>query len=217
MGLVEEAYQTLFSGKEISYIAVLRYSRKFSGYNANIRLHNNILTASLSRRWKGVDKKIQIGLIQELMVRLFKKRLNTMEMDLYNFFMKKIHLAVPKIRLDPILEASFLRINERFFSGLLDKPNLEWSNSMHRLGSYDFGTDTMKVSTILKDDLEIVDYVVYHELLHKKLKFDAKYGRTRSHTSLFRKNEKLFPNHAVLERRIGRICRRYKFKRFLGL
>lgn len=216
MGLVEEAYQTLFSGKEIGYTPLLRYSGRFRSYNANIQLHNRTLTVSLSKRWKGIDRKIQIGLIQELMVRLFRKRLNTMEMDLYNIFMKKVHLAAPKNRPDPTLEASFLRVNERFFSGLLDKPNLEWSNSMHRLGSYDFGTDTIRISSVLKDDLELVDYVAYHELLHKKLKFNAKYGRTRSHTPLFRKNERLFPNHAALEGRIGRICRRYKLKRILG-
>lgn len=216
MNLVEEAYKELF-GKAIPYTAILEYSGRFKGYNANIKLRYGILTLCMSKQWKGVSREIQIGLVQELMVKIFKKRQNTMHMDLYNHFIKKVHLAVPKTKRDNILESSFLRINEGFFSGIIDLPNFQWSNSANKLGSYDFGTDTVTISSALKEDLELLDYVMYHELLHKKLKFKSRYGRTRSHTALFRTKEKLFPNQAILEKRLHRICRKQKLKRMFGL
>lgn len=137
-------------------------------------------------------------------------------MELYNIFLKKVHVAVPKTKKDSVLEASFLRVNERFFFGVIDIPNLEWGKGIGRLGSYDFGTDTVSISCVLREDLDLLDYVMYHELLHKKLKFESKNGKTRSHTRLFREKEKLFPDHAILEKRLSRVCRKNKLKQMFG-
>ncbi len=216
MDLIEEAYSGLF-GKAIPYTAALEYSGRFNGYNANIKLRYGILTLCLSKQWKGVSREIQIGLVQELMVKIFKKRQNTVHMDLYSHFIKKVHLAVKKTKKDGILESSFLRVNDGFFSGIIELPNFQWSNAANKLGSYDFGTDTVTMSSALKEDLELLDYVMYHELLHKKLKFKSQNNRMRSHTALFRTKEKLFPNQAILEKRLNRICRKQKLKRMLGL
>ena len=97
----------------------------------------------------------------------------------------------------------------------MEVPNLIWGKeSTHKLGSYDYGTDTVTISTILKDDLELLDYVMHHEMLHKKHKFKSKYGRTHAHTKAFRDDEKKFPNQPILERRLERLARRKKFLNF---
>ena len=135
--LIKEAFQQLYPDKEAKYNFSLKYSRKFKPYNANVKLYGNRLKFNLSREWRRISKEIQIGLIQELMTKILKDRRKTINMELYNLFMKNVHLAVPKTKTDKILEESFDRVNEAYFNGMLDKPNLKWGNaSTSKLGSY---------------------------------------------------------------------------------
>ena len=157
----------------------------------------------MSKQWKSVSKEIQIGLIQELLVRVIKDKRRTSNMDLYNIFIKKAELAAPKTKTDEFLEKSFDRVNERYFYGMIEKPNLVWHNSASRLGSYEYGSDTISISSILGDvNTDLLDYVMYHEMLHKKYKFVNKNGRNYHHTGHFRKKEKEFENQQQVERRL---------------
>ena len=127
-------------------------------------------------------------------------------MDMYNSFIKKLHLVVPKTNFDPTLESSFHRINEDYFDGLLEKPNLKFGKkTFSKLGSYEYATDTVTISKALENDFELIDYVMYHELLHKKHQFTSKNGRSHHHTKLFRQKEKAFPNSSLMEKRLGRL------------
>ena len=213
--MVEVAFRAIFPRKEFDYLTEINYSGRFKGYNANARLENKKLVFNLSKSWRTVDNAIKIGLIQELIIRLFRKKVHTFNMDLYNTFLHKVHIAIPKTKIDPQLLQSFVRVNGPFFFNNMEVPNLIWGKeSIHKLGSYDYGTDTVTISTILKDDLELLDYVMHHELLHKKHKFKSKYGRTHAHTKAFRDDEKKFPNQPILERRLERLARRKKFLNF---
>ena len=63
-----------------------------------------------------------------------------MNMELYNLFLKNVHVAIPKTKSDPLLEESFNRANDAYFNGMMDIPNLEWGNdSTSKLGSYHYG------------------------------------------------------------------------------
>ncbi len=216
MGIIEDAYKGL-SDKPFSYAAQIGYNSRFKGYNANIQLRGGRLILALSKKWKPIDRQIQIGLIQELIVKLFKKKINTLNMELYNHFIKSVHLTAPKTKTEPLLESSFIRVNENFFYDVIEKPNLCWSKSLNRVGSYEFGTDTITISKCLREDFELLDYVMHHELLHKQLKFKSRYGKIRSHTKLFREKEALFPNQPVLEQRLRRICSKNRLKRMFGI
>jgi len=212
--LILEAFQELYPGKEPKYNFSLKYSRRFNSYNANVKLYGNNLIFNLSRDWKKISKEIQIGLVQELMIKILKEKKNkTMNMELYNLFMKNVHLAVPKTKTDEILEESFNRVNEVYFNGMLDKPNLEWGNaSTSKLGSYEYGSDAITISTIFKNEkLELLDYVMYHEMLHKKFKFESKNGRTLHHSPEFRRMEAKFPNHELIEKDISKLARKHRF------
>ena len=211
--LVKEAFQQLYPDKELNYNFSLKYSRKFKPYNANVKLRGNNLMFSFSKEWKRISKEIQIGLIQELMVKILKDRKKTINMELYNLFMKNVHIAVPKIKTDIILEASFDRVNESYFNGMLDKPNLEWGNaSTSKLGSYEYGNDTITISTIFKNERqELLDYVMYHEMLHKKFKFQNKNERNLHHSNEFKKMEAKFPNRDLIEREISGLAKKHKF------
>lgn len=203
MGMAEDAFKGLWPDKDLSYQFSIKHSGKFKGYNANIRLCGNKIEFSLSKRWRAISRDIKVGLLQGLMARLFKEKKSTPNIDLYHIFMKKVHIAVPKTKTDPLLERSFDRVNDYFFSGMIEKPNLKWNNSARKLGSYDYGSDTITISSSLKDaDNEMLDYVMYHEILHKKYKFSSKGGRLHYHTKEFKSSEKAFPNSSMIEQKL---------------
>ena len=211
--LIKEAFQQLYPDKEAKYNFSLNYSRKFKPYNANVKLYGNNLLFNLSRDWKKISNEIQIGLIQELLIKILKDRRKSINIELYNLFMKNVHLAVPKTKTDAILEESFDRINDTYFNGMLDKPNLQWGNSStSKLGSYEYGSDTITISTIFKNERrEFLDYVMYHEMLHKKFKFQSKNGRNLHHSNEFKKMEAKFENRDLIEKEISRLARKHRF------
>src|SRR3989344_9205567 len=119
MSLIEEAYTSLFPGQQFPYYARLVYSGKFKPYNANVKLRGTSLTFNLAKEWKDVGKEIHIGLLQDLFARLLKQRRQTLEMDLYHTFVKKLHLTMPKTKSDPMLSLSFQENNQKFFYSTL--------------------------------------------------------------------------------------------------
>ena len=216
--LIQEAFQELYPDKKLNYSISLKYSDHFKPYNANVKLYNNNLMFHFSKDWKRISKEIQIGLIQELLTKILRdKKRKTMNMDLYNLFMKNAHLAAPKTKSDPVLEESFNRVNEKYFNGMMDKTNLGWGNeSVSKLGSYEYGSDSITISTIFRNaPTELLDYVMYHEMLHKKFKFENRNGRTVHHSSKFKRWEARFENSSSMEKEISKLARKYRFN-FLG-
>ena len=211
--IIKEAFQQLYPEKELKHNFSLKYSRKFKPYNANVKLYGNDLIFKLSKDWRKISKEIQIGLIQELLGKIFNDRKKTINIELYNLFMKNVYLAIPKTKTDEILEESFNRVNETYFNGMLDRPNLEWGNaSTSKLGSYEYGSDTITISTIFKNEkLELLDYVIYHEMLHKKFKFQNKNGRNLHHSNEFKKMESKFNNRDLIEKGISKLARKHRF------
>jgi hypothetical protein len=220
--MLKQAIDELYG--EFPYTYSLKYSGKFKPYRANIRLSGGNIQLNLSKKWEGVSNDIQIGIVQELLLKILKKRLkplrtNTSSIELYNIFMKKIHIAAPKTDIDPVLEGSFDRVNSEYFYGLLEKTNLKWGNvSLSKLGSYEYGTDTIMISKVLDGEQEMLDYVMYHEMLHKKHKFKKSGSRSYHHTSEFRKDEREFKDSELIEKRLKRLLvrKRFSFRRMLS-
>mgnify|MGYP001609293355 CR=1 FL=1 len=211
--LIKEAFQQLYPEKELKYSFSLKYSRRFKPYNANVKLQGNNLMFNLSKEWKKIGKEIQIGLVQELLGKILKDKRKTMDMELYNLFMKNVHIAAPKTKTDPMLEVSFNKVNDAYFNGMLDRPNLQWgSSSISKLGSYEYGSDTITISSIFKSERqELLDYVMYHEMLHKKFKFQNKNGRNLHHSSEFKAMEQKFENSDIIEKEISKLARKHRF------
>lgn len=218
MNIAEQAFNEIFPEKEITHELSVKYNNKFKPYNANVRYTNRRIQFNLSKKWKTVSKEIRIGLLQSLMLKIFKEKKETVNIEFYNSFMRNIHLAVPKLRTDALLEESFNRVNEKYFYGLIERPNLVWGNSTtSKLGSYEYGSDTITISRIFKnEDSGFLDYVMYHEMLHKKHKFYSKNGRSYHHTSEFRKKEKEFENSKELEKDINMLAGRKRIRKKAG-
>ena len=196
---------------------IIRYSGHFRNYNSNAKYNPYKIEFNLSRQWKDVDEDIQLGLIESLIVRVFKIRnVKTSNMQLYETFMKSLSKYAKKYAHDPELEQSYNRVNEKFFNGMMEKPNLVFaSESFTKLGSYEYGTDTIYISTIFQElpleDQKFLDYVIYHELLHKKHSFNVKNGRHQSHTRAFREDEEKFSEDKDMEAELTKFLRRKKY------
>jgi len=217
MSLIRQSYKELFQ-KNCDYNCKLKYSSAFNGFNANIRLFGKDLTIKMSKKWETISYDIQIGLIQSLLLRMFNKKGSTHNIDFYNNFLKNVHIAIPKEEAPLELLASFERVNDRFFHGLIERPNLKFGKGISRLGTYEYGTDTITISkNLFNQDLEILDYVMYHEILHKKYKFSTNNNRTYHHTKQFREKEAEYPNSKEIEVKLQKIVNKASFKRIFPL
>jgi predicted metal-dependent hydrolase len=208
--LVGVAYGGLYDD-EPKHDFSLEYSGRLKHYNAHVRIQGKLLSFVLSRDWKEISEDIQIGLIQSLLMKALKKPKKSLEFDLYNNFVKKLHLAAPERKAAPTLKASFDRVNRHYFYGILEMPNLRFGQMARRtMGSYDFHTDTITISLLLESAPErLLDYIVYHELLHKKLKFSSTGLRTSYHSGEFRKRERSFQNAEAVEKELSRFLARF--------
>ena len=73
MNLLEKAYRELFPDKDEGLRFSVKYSAAFNDFNANIRQYSKILEIRLSKKWRSVSPEIQMGLIQSLLLKLYKK------------------------------------------------------------------------------------------------------------------------------------------------
>ncbi len=95
------------------------------------------------------------------------------------------------------LEEIFDRLNEDYFRGSLSKPRLSWSGrkTFRRLGHYDEAHHAIVISRSLDSrsiPAFVVEYVVYHEMLHVKHPTVHRNGRRYSHTAEFKRDEKKY-------------------------
>lgn len=112
------------------------------------------------------------------------------------------------------LAVSFARVNREYFEGRMQRPHLKWSDrgTGCRFGYYASADDTVSISCSLDaPDVPafVVDFVVYHELLHKKHGARWQNGRRSVHTRAFREEERRFTRFAESEAALTRLARRY--------
>ena len=108
------------------------------------------------------------------------------------------------------LAASFDRVNATYFSGSLSRPHLVWSRTftVRKFGHYDHARDTVMVSMSLDKNVVpayAVDFIVYHELLHKKLGVTWKSNRIGAHTREFTEREQSFQQYQEAKTVLKRI------------
>lgn len=216
MNLIPESFGRLFPERQNHYDFKLQYNRKLSRFNANIRKSRDTIAVHLNLEWKKVDDEITIGLIQSLLLRILKEKKHTPNIELYNNFIKNIPSFTEKTQSHPVLEASFSRVNQRFFADSVEKPNLMWGEASRRkLASYNFHDDTIKISSLFQHAAaEVLDYLMYHEMLHKQHTFTHRNGRSRFHSREFRQDEQAYPEQEKMEKEISVLLRNSSRRRF---
>ncbi|MFK7961451.1 MAG: hypothetical protein AB8G96_13105 [Phycisphaerales bacterium] len=113
------------------------------------------------------------------------------------------------------LDESFERVNAEYFGGAMPRPRLTWNaEATKRLfGYYDFVGDLLMVSRTVDDadvPVFVVDFIVYHELLHKKHGLRWSGSKAHAHTPAFRADERKFARMDEAERWIKRLARRQR-------
>jgi hypothetical protein len=193
--LVEQAKKNV--GIIDARATTLSYSGRFTAYNGNIRATRTVIEVRMAKEWKNKDTDVQLGLVEHLLAKLFRKKIKTSRMALYQDFLLYIGRESEKTVEDARLMASFQRVNKNYFAGEMELPSIKWGQeSFSKLGHYHYGSDTVVLSTVLLQDERFLDYVMYHELLHKK------HGLTkggRAHTKAFRADEAKFAEASEAE------------------
>jgi len=104
----------------------------------------------------------------------------------------------------------FARLNHRFFNGELSPCRIGWSARPSRsvLGRYDPAHHVIMISRCLDSEsipLEIVEYLVFHEMLHICIPLERRGSRRVVHSRAFHEAEKAFPNYRRVRERLKKI------------
>lgn len=216
--ILKNSIQELFEEHKETRKIELKYSAKFKGFNANVRYNFQKITFSLSKDWLEISDDIKIGLIQHLASKIIKKPYKkTFQLDLYEKFISNLPRYAKITNNDPILENSFNKMNKKYFDNLLERPNLVWGEkAFKKLGHYEYQTDTILISSIFKKNIELLNFVMFHEMLHKKHGMKkTKTGRMIHHSKAFREDEKKYEDKQI-ERKLSWFASKQKIKNFLG-
>lgn len=110
------------------------------------------------------------------------------------------------------LNRMFAKLNRDYFDGAIAKPTITWSQRRTKsiLGHHDQVFDSITISKTL-DSNDVPDYVVefilYHEMLHIKHPARLINGRRYRHTSAFRLDERKFLDYEKAQKWIERLAR----------
>lgn len=108
------------------------------------------------------------------------------------------------------LSASFERVRRQYFPEM-DRPRLTWSESFtsRKFGHYEQTHDTVMVNSTLdhpRVPVLAVDFVMYHELLHREIGIGWRNGRQVAHTPQFARREKQFDHYDEAVAMIGKLA-----------
>jgi len=109
------------------------------------------------------------------------------------------------------LEDSFKRVNETYFRSQLKQPELCWSPVKARrlLGSYHERNDRLIISRVFDSPnvpIYVLDFLMYHELLHKFLGIGRRDdGRRDIHSPDFKKLERRYPQYHEAQEYLKRL------------
>ncbi len=101
------------------------------------------------------------------------------------------------------------QVQSIWFSEMNGLPNIVWLKhfSTRKLAHYAKNRDEIAFSLIFDSadaPPEILNYLAYHELLHRQVGSKVVNGRRYHHTGEFKTKEQLFPNWREIEERIGK-------------
>lgn len=110
------------------------------------------------------------------------------------------------------LSTLFDLLNEKYFAGILARPHLGWSKRTWRrqFGCYDPGPNQILLNRRMDHPAVpqfVVEYVLFHEMLHVKHPTRRSGCTLVSHSREFRAEEKLFPDFDRARRFLDRLAR----------
>jgi predicted metal-dependent hydrolase len=185
----------------------------FANVNNTIRLRQGKLLVRLSDLLEGAPEAVLRAIAHILLAKMYRQPIDRGRAARYRKYVashdivRKVHL-VRQIRGRKLLrsarghfydlDAVFEELNTRFFHGLMARPRMSWSQSKTRriLGHYDPAHNAIIISRVFDHPgvpRYVLEYIVYHEMLHLKHPVKLRGSRRCVHSAEFQAEEKLFP------------------------
>jgi hypothetical protein len=185
----------------------------YAGLHSTARLREGRIFVRLSDLLAGAPEEAIGGLLRVLLARLLRRRVRPAWNEAYRAYTGRADVAQAseEARRDrgrkqlgsPLgnvydLDLLFDRLNDEYFDGRLARPRLGWSlrDSYRTHGHYDAAHQTIAMSRTLDDARTppyVVEFILYHEMLHAAMPGELRDGRRRHHTPAFRAAEARFP------------------------
>jgi predicted metal-dependent hydrolase len=189
--------------------------RPYAGLAHSIRKREGTIFASLSDLLHDAPVNIIEAIAGILLARLYRQRTPRKFLRDYREYAHEPHVRQrvmtmrrgrgrriahhPQGKFHNLAEI-FEKLNGQYFGGSVTLPRLGWSKKRWRsmLGCYDAALDQIVISKDLdrkKVPRFVVEYIVYHEMLHIKHPQKSVNCRLESHSAKFRAEEKLFSHY----------------------
>ena len=185
----------------------------FANINNTIRLREGELYARVSDLLEGAPESVLHAIAHILLAKLYRKPIDRVLIARYRRYVgshdisakarlvrqirgrKQIHSASGRhYHLDELFED----LNRRFFHGLMGRPQLTWSRTHARnhLGHYDPAHNAIVISRVFDHPRVprfVVEYILFHEMLHLKHPVKLRGSRRCVHSKEFMVEERVFP------------------------
>jgi predicted metal-dependent hydrolase len=221
--IFQETYNELRPGSSLPELKVEFFA--FANVNNTIRLRQGRLLVRLSDLLEGAPDTVLRAIAHILLAKMYRKPVDRSYAARYRKYVgsheivRKAHLVRQmrgrKFLRSPRghyydLDAIFEDLNIRFFHGLMARPRMSWSRTKTRriLGHYDPAHNAIIISRIFDHPAVpryVLDYIVYHEMLHLKHPVKLRGSRRCVHSPEFQAEEKLFPRLADADAFLKRI------------
>ena len=216
---VEEIYQRVFQTlKPRTPLPSIRIRfRKYASATSRIRLAGDRLTVDISDLLEQAPAPVQEALAYILLSKLYRKPVESGLIARYRHYFNnsdirrnlrtaklergRKHFRAPQGNYHD-LTTIFEGLNQEYFAGLMEKPQIGWSlrSSRTTLGHYDPTHHVIVISSIFdtpEAPLSAVRLVMFHEMLHLKYPTEHRTARRCVHTPEFKAAEKQFQDYEL--------------------
>jgi predicted metal-dependent hydrolase len=188
----------------------------FAGLNHTARLRENRLSVRVSDIFTDAPTEIYRALALILLAKLYRKKIDHSHHRAYRIFIlsesiqERARIARnnrgrPARTRAPLgryvdLNQMFDRLNSHYFAGAITKPHISWSvkKTRHVLGRFDISHNTIFITRLFDSPevpLAVIEYVMFHEMLHMKHQCRVHDSRLVVHTPEFKAEEKRFAEY----------------------
>lgn len=225
---VQEAFSHYDPHRSLPQISVSLYP--YTGINHTIRVRDGSIFVRIADICHDMPAGVQRSLAYILVSKLYRRRVPKWARETYSEYIRSDSLrdrstVSKKTRGRKVLSGTegeiydlnelFDDLNNNYFRGTLPKPVLTWSarKTYRILGHHDSTHETVVISKSL-DTADtpkyVVEFVLFHEMLHIYHPTVHHNGRRYNHTPEFKRDERKFTHFAAAERWIEENVRRIK-------
>jgi predicted metal-dependent hydrolase len=185
---------------------------RFANVNNTIRLREGRLLVRISDLLEGAPESVLCAIAHILLAKIYRKPIDREHAARYRRYISTHHMSQKAHLVRQIrgrkrittaqghayhLEEIFEDLNRQYFHGLMARPLMTWSSerARNRLGHYDPAHNAIVVSSLFdhpRVPRYVVEYILYHEMLHLKHPVKLRGSRRCVHSAEFQAEERLF-------------------------